>query len=325
MATADIPPSADDDPDTQAIEWVVRLTSGETGLEEQRQFEAWRHASPLHEAALDRARRLWLQLESPLMDSHVSHPADEEPVVPSFALPPQTRSVRTRWLSALAAVAVLILGVVQWQGTWRYTHVNGSGSPQAHVLADGSTLWLDAESAVNVDMGADRRHVQLVRGAAFFDVVRDSAHPFTVDAGRGQVRVLGTAFGVQRGSDDVLVTVQRGRVAVSGGEAAPVELIANQQVMVRPGDHARSVLSVDAERTLAWHRGLLMFQDQSLTAIVQALKRYDSRLVLLTYPGADRLRLDAMIKLDQMDDWYDGLEQSLPVRVSRLGPLVWIR
>jgi transmembrane sensor len=46
----------------EAIRWVVRLTSGESGAAERRRFRAWVARSAGHRAALRGALRLWLGL-----------------------------------------------------------------------------------------------------------------------------------------------------------------------------------------------------------------------------------------------------------------------
>jgi len=49
---------------------------------------------------------------------------------------------------------------------------------------------------------------------AYFDVAKDPARPFLIDAGDTQVKVVGTAFDVRRRDGQVAVNVQRGLVEV---------------------------------------------------------------------------------------------------------------
>ena len=84
----------------------------------------------------------------------------------------------------------------------------------AELGATGSVVHLDQQSAEFVSS-------TVVSGSAHFDVVPNHGRTFEVHAGEACVRVLGTAFVVERSGSGAHVTVERGRVRVSwpGGEA----------------------------------------------------------------------------------------------------------
>lgn len=314
-------PEDDDSAETQAITWCVRLTSGEITQEELREFERWRQASPEHEVALTQARQLWLSVGNRLD----THDFTLVSAVPTPVEPRRSRLRRAMRPMAAAAVVVLAVSAVfQWQADWRYQYATQGGEQKTVQLSDGSHAWLNTGTALNVDMRDGQRFVRLARGEAFFDVTHDEARPFIVDTGGSRVRVLGTAFAVQRDGDDTVVTVQRGRVRVSGDRAGQVEIVPNQRVRVHNGQVAEQVEQVNAEQKLAWHEGRLMFQDATVAEIIQTLKRYDRRLVFSHLAGSDKVRLSTMIELRRLDDWYDTLEQTTHIQVTRLGPVVWL-
>lgn len=84
----------------------------------------------------------------------------------------------------------------------------------AQLGAAGGVVHLDQQSAELVSS-------TVVSGSARFDVVPNHSRTFEVHAGDVTVRVLGTAFVVERSGTGAHVTVERGRVRVSwpGGEA----------------------------------------------------------------------------------------------------------
>ena len=97
------------------------------------------------------------------------------------------------------------------------------GEPSAIRYADGSVAELGAQGGI---VHLDQQSVELVSstvvsGSARFDVVPNHARTFEVHAGDVCVRVLGTAFVVERSGNGARVAVERGRVRVSwpGGEA----------------------------------------------------------------------------------------------------------
>ncbi|MCD9004979.1 FecR family protein [Luteimonas sp. XNQY3] len=312
-----------DDPMDQALVWVSRIATGEADANALAEFERWRDSDARHEKALNEARRLWLMLGEPLEAQYAPVMAS----LPATAAQRQRTRRRRAWRPALATAAALLLAVAlgdQWHRDWRYDQTTGTGEQRTIALADGSTMWLNTGSAADVQVDEDQRHVHLARGEAYFDVAHDPQHPFTVDAGNGHVTVLGTAFGVRREGEHVVVTVQRGRVRVAGGDASAVFVTADEQVRIHPGEGVAQIEAVSAEQALSWRTGRLQFENRRIGEVLDELKRYDRRLMLVSYPQAEQQRVSSIVDLARLDEWYDTLEQSLPVKVTRIGPVVWI-
>lgn len=309
-----------DERSEQAMEWLVRLTAGDADAAVLAEFARWRDRDPRNEKALIAARRLWLLLGVPLQAQSMSSATTES------ARRHRRQRRRLRPLLATAAALLLAIGFGrQWLHDWRYDQITAVGEQRTMTLADGSTMWLNTDSAVDIAIDAGTRRVRLMRGEAYFDVRKNPALPFVVDAGDGRVEVLGTAFSVRRQDQGVDVIVQRGRVRVSSPGGAPVVVTADRAVRLRRGDPHVQTVAIDAERTLSWRRGWLQFENRPIAEVLQELRRYDPRFVLLDYPRARQLRVNAVIDLARIGEWYDSLEQSLPVSVTRIGPLVLIR
>jgi transmembrane sensor len=92
------------------------------------------------------------------------------------------------------------------------------------LQGEARSLWLHDHSWASplntagvlrvLEDGPQRTVLEVVQGAAAFDVVHRPERLFRVEAGRVSVEVLGTAFTVEREAGQVTVTVQRGRVRV---------------------------------------------------------------------------------------------------------------
>ena len=86
-------------------------------------------------------------------------------------------------------------------------------------LADGTDVWLFAESELYFPtrFRGQIREVRL-KGEAFFDVKHDERHPFVVQTGTVDVKVLGTSFNVKAypGTGEVETSLVEGRVSVKG-------------------------------------------------------------------------------------------------------------
>jgi transmembrane sensor len=81
--------------------------------------------------------------------------------------------------------------------------ITKSGSRTQIQLPDGSSVWLNASSDLtyNKNFGKNLREVNLT-GEAFFDVVKDAAHPFIIHTKVIDVKVLGTQFNVKAYEND---------------------------------------------------------------------------------------------------------------------------
>ena len=94
-----------------------------------------------------------------------------------------------------------ILRIVQWRYTLlRSDFSTGTGETKSLTLADGSHVELNARSAIALHYDAGQRRVMLLAGEGWFEVSRDPARPFVVEAAGGTATALGTAFGVDAGT-----------------------------------------------------------------------------------------------------------------------------
>jgi len=86
------------------------------------------------------------------------------------------------------------------------------------ILPDGSTVQLNADTKIEYPehFSAGVRKVKL-SGEAFFEVIKDSAHPFRIETAKASVEVLGTSFNVSAypTSDRVEVNVETGKVKLA--------------------------------------------------------------------------------------------------------------
>ena len=187
-----------------AIAWLTERGDGFSPARE-REFAHWLRADPLHAAAVTRLEQtLGLLGELPEFRSELNTAFNRAaPVVafpPATAEPPAPR----RWSRAFAwtgVAAALALGAVTgWRALQPPREIHFTTTVAGYERArldDGSTLELNAASAVRVQFTAAERHVKLESGEAHFAVAHDTARPFIVSAGGIAVRAVGTAFTVR--------------------------------------------------------------------------------------------------------------------------------
>ena len=175
-----------------------------------------------------------------------------------------------------------------------------NGGQYQVVLPDGTRAWLNAASVLRFPIaftGSERR-VQL-SGEAYFDVAKDPAMPFRVEAtdanGRemNTVEVMGTEFNVNAYENEptVKTTLVEGKVKVSNGgrngSLQPVILTNGMQSIysLDLGTAGNFQLrQVDTDDVVAWKNGLFNFNNADIKSVMRQLARwYDVDVV---YEGA---------------------------------------
>ncbi len=144
------------------------------------------------------------------------------------------------------------------------------------VLADGTEVWVNAESCLHYPSrftGGERR--VRVEGEAYFRVARDERHPFVVETTQFSTRVLGTEFNLQAYTDAPShVTLVRGSVVVQDPDGREeVNLQPGQEFTLKP-DGSSELHNVDPYARTQWKEGYFYFDHASLEEILRGLGRW---------------------------------------------------
>lgn len=312
-----------------AADWAVRLHAGPLGAVEQAELAQWQAADPRHRQALAFAQQTWEALGELRLDPQPGNgDTPRRPLRSTTAV--ARRPLRRRWLPRAASAAVLVLAVALggWQApkAWLYLEADyqtAKGELRTVHLADGSTVELDASSAIGLDFTNSQRRVRLLAGSAVFDVAPmtgDEQRPFVVSSAGGQTRALGTRFVVGReGAQQAWVGVLQHSVAVSldtparQGACAQV-LQEGQSARYSPGSGVVSLDGLDLQRATSWRRGVLVFDREPLAAVIERLNRYRPGRVVLTNEALGQRQVSGVFQLDMLDAALASLTQELQVR-----------
>ncbi|MGL4411194.1 MAG: FecR family protein [Bacteroidales bacterium] len=253
--------------------------------EELVKLKSWLNESPKNREELIRLKNSYAL--SLIIGSEKS--VTDEPSVNSEKSKQKTKRLfdqirGSRWIQ-YAAVALIILSfqsLLRWRSDLnnesQYQEVSvGSGESAKVVLADGSVVWLNSNSVLKYpDSFNSRSRRVILNGEAFFQVNRDTKHPFVVEAGEISVKVLGTEFNVQSYSDELSlkVEVQSGKVQVTDffGDKEGVILTANEKVEFIRVDRSMRLGKYDPNSE-SWRDGKYIFRNRSFGEIVRQLER----------------------------------------------------
>ncbi len=307
---------------------IGKYLSGELSAGEEGELMAWVEASAQNREVFEETIQLWSLTEtSPepefpvnlskawtALDSRIESGEATlvvEPVV-STAKPvlqvlpqPKVRSLNWAW-SAAAAVAVLV--VAAWWVFMRDTtpetlaFSTPDNESRSISLPDQSKIVLNENSTLSYTFDGETRKVVL-SGEAFFDVEKDAKHPFVIETGEVQTRVLGTSFNIRAYPDEgkVKVSVKTGRVEVRKVEKTPqketpvlVLLPGNTGVYANEGAILEKAQDVATEDVDAWQQGTLVFSSGvTLSEVIPAVEKFynikikaDQAILNVTISGA---------------------------------------
>jgi transmembrane sensor len=194
------------------------------------------------------------------------------------------KQFRVRSFMRIAASILILIGL---GAALLYLNNNDVLSPELVVatnanernkevtLPDQSKVYLNRNSELSYhkNMGRSSRKVTL-RGEAFFDIKHDPSKPFIIDAGKANVKVLGTSFSVLTNNlnDAVEVYVKTGRVMLSDSSG-------DQNLILDPGyigtmDLKSSNKTVNEDPNyLSWNTDMLYYERTKLDVVFADLKK----------------------------------------------------
>ena len=278
----------------QAAQWWVLLNDEHVSAAEKNQFWEWVVRSPerveaylqvagLHSALRSSDLRWPTTPADQLIREALAAPADPVPLREQ-----RERRPTMRWQLGIAA-SMLIAICATWLSLSRPERFETKvGEQRSVMLEDGSRVTLNTDSRIEVRIGERERKVQLLRGQALFEVSRDAARPFYVDAGSSILRVVGTQFDVYRQQDQTVVTILEGRVAVLGhmkDESAQAPILTAADRMTVSRDGARRIeRDTDIAAATAWLHGRLVFEHRPLGEVVAEFNRYNLQRIHILSP-----------------------------------------
>jgi ferric-dicitrate binding protein FerR (iron transport regulator) len=143
------------------------------------------------------------------------------------------------------------------------------------TLPDGSNIFLNRNTRLSYRENFSRhgRNVTL-SGEAFFEITPDKENPFTIDAGKARVKVLGTSFNVNTNNADsaVEVFVKTGTVLVSDKEGKRSLTLDPGYIGTMNSGSSDKFLNYDPNY-MAWNNGVLIYDRQPLEVVFMDLKK----------------------------------------------------
>ncbi|WP_460114636.1 FecR family protein [Pseudomonas sp. H3_G03] len=296
-----------------AAHWCMRLHAVDCTASERRAFEQWHDAHPLHAFEYAAMLEIW---------DVADHLPRNEPTTTVVPFKPRRRLRTYAVAAAICLVALPLAAFTGWEAGWlpsSYERFDATHGLRQVTLGDGSQVELNLGTQLVYSNYKDQRRVTLKKGEAFFKVSHDTAHPFIVHAGEGQVRVTGTQFNVWKYEDQVRVTLLEGSVQISSDKVhGSVPLTPGMQANFHHGDATPRVRTMSPNDTaLAWRQGKLILDNLALADALPLINRYLSKPVMLADANTGTIRIGGIYNINEVNNLVPSLPKVLPVYLTQ--------
>jgi transmembrane sensor len=322
----------------QASEWISRIDRSLSAAEQQ-DFQNWANISESHRQILFDMAQIWDDL---------SVLNELSGLIPLERIDGQARHTKTHkvlWPMA-ASIGFLMISVLSWLVLNQNPNINSEhlvtkittavGEQKPMTLPDGSVVYLNTNSELQIDFTDARRNILLIKGEAHFEVAHDKSRPFVVTAAYNTVTAIGTAFNVQLiNAQRFELLVTEGKVLVkndqqliddetSSDNSSPLDgagtlLIAGQKAMVAADSSEAVSLSVEQmQNDLAWRQGIVVFDGEPLAEALIEISRYMPVHFEFADDKVRKQRMAGFFKAGDIDGLLAALKNNFNILYQRI-------
>ncbi|MET0462564.1 MAG: FecR domain-containing protein [Chitinophagaceae bacterium] len=201
---------------------------------------------------------------------------------------------------------------------------NAKGVKSTIALADGSKVWLNADSKLQYPSSftGNTREVYL-NGEAFFDIEKNPSKPFIIHLANGTIRVLGTSFNIKAYDNEPVVetSVATGKVAFiprlkNNDNADTIFLTPNNKVIYQLKTEQTTTAATISEEDRAWTEGKLIFRSMLFEEIGIELERNFGKKVVFEDSDIKTYRLTGSFQNNTLSEILYYLSKTKPFSYS---------
>jgi len=184
--------------------------------------------------------------------------------------------------------------------------ISESQSTNRLMLSDGSTIWLNANSEINVLSEAKKEVVLSLKGEALFDIIHDENRQFIVIAGGLRIVDKGTKFNVKSNEHEgrVKATLLEGAINIHTADNVVYSLQPGQEFSYQ--NNKGNINEFDLEQVMVgnWVSKEFIFRNTRLEDIAEELEQWYGVEIAFESEIAKNVHfsgnLDKSISLDNM-------------------------
>lgn len=303
----------------EAAHWYAVFCSGEASEDDHRHWRYWHDMDPRHQQAWQQVERLQSQIKE--LPARLAKETLD--IAERESLRRRTVLKSLMLFAGSASFALSGWRAGSW-GEWVADYRTSVGERRQLVLADGSLLTMNTDSALDIQFTDSQRLLHLHTGEILVETAPDSSgRPFLIETKAGRIQALGTKFMVrQQDENKSKVSVLESAVSIQPGKLTTPLVLEQGRQVVFDTDHIGTPSPVD-DLAASWIRGVLIAVDWRLDNLLAELSRYRHGW-LGCDPAVAGFRVSGAFQLSDTDAALAALEKSFPVTLTRR-TRYWVR
>lgn len=192
------------------------------------------------------------------------------------------------------------------------------------VLSDGTKVYLNSGTTLKYPVkfiAGNNRQVYLLEGEAFFDVAKDTKHPFIVNSDNINVRVLGTQFNMSSYPEDnsINTVLVEGSVSVFDKDKpynkdASIKLKPGFKASWNKVDNKVAIDKVDINMYTGWIEGKLIFKNIQFKQIIKKLERHYNVNITNNNAKLNEQYFDATFDIETIEQVLNSFNKSYKIQ-----------
>jgi transmembrane sensor len=299
MSSVIRPPS--DQVQAEAAAWLVRLQNDARSAADVAAFQAWVAADPSHAVAFEAVSGTWDitgGIPRDMRGQKRAHPVS-----------------RRRALVAAGGAAIAVgAGISYWREAAAGAYQTEVGEQKHITLRDGSRIFLDTNSRVDVDFGRTTRSAELQYGRANFRLVADPWRPFIVSTSSSRIVAAASALDIRRDGEQVSVLVIQGAAEIQRPNFPVTKLLKGERFMAVANEEGQ-LDKPNLIPLLAWQTGQAIFENGRLSDAVAEMNRYSTTKLAVADSDTGELRMSGIYSVGDNLSFANSVSRLLPVKI----------
>lgn len=308
---------------------ISRYLSGELDPGELSVFQEELKGDPGKQKLLEEYRKIWDSAGS--ASGGESYDLDREWVLMKEKLPGfGGGKVRSLLYYSYRVAAILVLGLLL-TFSWIYLNpkaglekVAAENEPVELILEDGTKVLVNRHSTLRYSKTFDQEERKVfLSGEAWFEVSRDTARPFLIDAGAALVEVLGTSFNVNayKNNPVVEITVESGMVGLSAKQDSKDLIImkAGSGGTYNKTERELKLIPSPDPNSISWKTRELFFEGSTLQEVIDLVNRVYGVQIIIANSELASCPITVTFRDQTLEAVLTVLELTLDLQVSREG------
>ncbi len=301
---------------SEASDWFARLHDDAATDADKQAWQDWLNSDQRHQQA-------WAQVEQ--ITGSIYTVSDIPKAKALIKQPPSQYRSATSLASICLIVSTSFLAFSIFDSTSpelkASNYQTAIGETREIILQDGSQVWINTGSEINVLFTNESRSISLVEGEIFIKTAKDNTlkRSFNVSTDNGTLTPLGTEFSVKKLPEETELNVYQGAVMIEAQyNHTAFTLHAGKQTSFSDTTINHHTHPVSLARR-AWTNGLLIADQTPLCDFIADLKAYTSDEIICS-DDVNQFQLVGSYPINDVNAVMSAIESSLPIHIWRVNP-----